>query len=45
MKNQFFSLDIKGIISNLETLLSELQDKNIFLNRELSITAREFLEL
>lgn len=42
-----FALLIKaaqqGIILNLEALLSELQGKNIFLNRELSIAAREFL--
>jgi len=35
----------KGIVSDFETLLAELQEKNIFLNRDLILAARSFLDL
>jgi len=35
----------KGIISDFEAVLAELQQKNIFLSRELSLAAQSFLDL
>lgn len=35
----------KGIISDFEAVLAELQQKNIFLSRELSLAAQIFLDL
>lgn len=34
----------KGIISDFESVITELQQKNIFLNRELNLAARNFLD-
>jgi len=35
----------KGIISDFEAVLAELQQKNIFLSRELNLAAQSFLDL
>lgn len=35
----------KGFIADLESVLAELQQKNIFLSRELSLAAQSFLDL
>lgn len=35
----------KGFISDFDSVISELQQKNIFLNQELNLPARSFLDL
>ena len=35
----------KGIISDFEAVLTELQQKNIFLGRDLNLAAKDFLDL
>ena len=35
----------KGYISDIDSVITELQQKNIFLNRELSLAAKSFLDL